>query len=407
MVFELCRMAAPGAGRRATFASSTGQRFMAFFRNSAVNRLNLHYGMHAFAENAGGIFVLVFLLREGVSIAGTLLALAGLLAGRFAMRPAVLPIAKRWGLRPVLIAGTLIIAVSYLMLTAVHGAGLSLAAYCAVASLGGVFYWTSYHAYFAAAGDAEHRGHQTSAREAFAAALGILAPLAGGWSLAVAGPAWAFSGAGAIQALAALPLIGAPNVTVVQAAPRAFHAARPGLYLFLADGCFAAGFYYIWQIALFISLGESFPAYGSAMALAALAGAICALFQGRRIDAGHGRQAVLIAFSAAAVTVILRAGSFGSPWPAVAANAAGAFVVPLLIPALMTPFYNLAKSSPCPLRFNIATEGAWDIGCGTACLVAAGLAAAGFPLGFAILLALPGAGAAALLLRRYYRSTAF
>jgi hypothetical protein len=380
---------------------------MAFFRNRAVNRLNLHYGMHAFAENAGGIFVLVFLLRAGVSVPATLLALAGLLAGRFVLRPAVLPLAKRWGIRPILIAGTLIIAATYPMLTAVHGVGPTLAAYCALASLGGVLYWTSYHAYFAATGDAEHRGQQTGAREALASVLSILAPLAGGWSLAVAGPAWAFTGAGAIQALAALPLIGAPNVPVVRVAPQAFQAARPGLFLFLADGCFAAGFYYIWLIALFISLGESFPAYGGAMALAALAGAACALFQGRHIDRGHGRQAVFIAYGAAAATVILRAGSFGSPWAAIAANAAGALVAALLIPALMTPFYNLAKTSPCPLRFNIATEGAWDIGCGTACVLAAGIAAAGFPLGLAILLALPGAAGAALLLSSHYNRTAF
>jgi MFS transporter, DHA1 family, inner membrane transport protein len=375
---------------------------MAFFRNRAVNRLNLHYALHAFAENAGGIFILVFLLRAGVSVPATLMTLAGLLAGRFLLRPLVLPIAKRWGLRPVLIAGTLIIAATYPMLAAIHGAGPALAAYCTLASLGGVFYWTSYHAYFAAAGDAEHRGHQTGAREALAAVPGILAPLAGGWSLAVAGPAWAFAGAGAVQALAALPLIGAPNIAVARAAPQAFQAARPGLLLFLADGSFAGGFYYIWQIALFISLGESFPAYGGAMALAALAGAVCALFQGRRIDKGYGRQAVLIAYGAAAVTVIMRAGSFGLPWPAITANAAGAIVAALLIPALMTPFYNLAKTSPCPLRFNIATEGAWDIGCGTTCVLAAGLAAAGFPLGNAVLLALPGAAAAAVLLSSHY-----
>jgi MFS transporter, DHA1 family, inner membrane transport protein len=379
---------------------------MAFFRNQAVNRLNLHYGMHAFAENAGGIFVLVFLLRAGVSVPATLMTLAGLLAGRFLLRPLVLPIAKRWGLRPVLIAGTLVIAATYPMLATIHGVGPALAVYCALASLGGVFYWTSYHAYFAATGDAEHRGHQTGAREALASVLGILAPLAGGWLLAAAGPAWAFTGAGAIQALAALPLIGAPNIAVSLAAPQAFQAARPGLLLFLADGCFAGGFHYIWQIALFISLGESFPAYGGAMALAALAGAVCALFQGRRIDRGFGRQAVFIAYGAAAATVIMRAGSFGSPWPAIAANAAGAIVAALLIPALMTPFYNLAKSSPCPLRFNIATEGAWDIGCVTACVLAAALAAAGFPLGIAVLLALPGAAAAALLLSSHYNRAA-
>ena len=59
------------------------------------------------------------------------------------------------------------------MLAAVQGVGPPLAAYCLVASLGGVFYWTSFHAYFAAAGDREHRGHQIGAREALAALLAI------------------------------------------------------------------------------------------------------------------------------------------------------------------------------------------------------------------------------------------
>ena len=41
---------------------------MAFLRNDAVNRVNLHYGIQALAQGAGGIFFLVFLLRAGVSI---------------------------------------------------------------------------------------------------------------------------------------------------------------------------------------------------------------------------------------------------------------------------------------------------------------------------------------------------
>jgi len=54
------------------------------------------------------------------------------------------------------------------------------------------------------------------------------------------------------------------------------------------------------------------------------------------------------------------------------------------------------------LRFHIVTEGAWDIGCGGACLMAAGFAQAGLPLSTGILLAVPAAGAAAALLCRYY-----
>ncbi|HEY5106673.1 MAG TPA: hypothetical protein VII73_07860 [Caulobacteraceae bacterium] len=54
------------------------------------------------------------------------------------------------------------------------------------------------------------------------------------------------------------------------------------------------------------------------------------------------------------------------------------------------------------MRFYIATEAGWDIGCSTACLTAAGLSAAGVPLSAAILLALPGLAVAAMAARRYY-----
>ena len=62
------------------------------------------------------------------------------------------------------------------------------------------------------------------------------------------------------------------------------------------------------------------------------------------------------------------------------ANALGALLLPLLIPALGTAVYNLAKASPCPFRFHMATEGGWDVGCFAACLLAAALLAAGAPL---------------------------
>jgi hypothetical protein len=68
---------------------------MAFLRNDAINRVNLHYGIQVLAQSAGGIFFLVFLLRAGVSIPVALIAQAAILAGRFFLRPAILPLAKR------------------------------------------------------------------------------------------------------------------------------------------------------------------------------------------------------------------------------------------------------------------------------------------------------------------------
>jgi hypothetical protein len=138
------------------------------------------------------------------------------------------------------------------------------------------------------------------------------------------------------------------------------------------------------------------------MALAALVGAGAGLMLGRQIDAGRGQRAVVIAWVVAAGVVIMRATSLDSPEFAVAANAFGALVFCLLVPAQMTPVYNMAKASPCPLRFHIATEGGWDIGCFSASLTAAVLASAGVSLAVAILLALPAVTVVAVLLHGYY-----
>lgn len=104
-----------------------------------------------------------------------------------------------------------------------------------------------------------------------------------------------------------------------------------------------------------------------------------------------------------AVAVLgLRAASVGSPWLAVTANALGALVTALWIPALMTPLYNLAKASPCPLRFSVATEAGWDLGCAAACLAGAAMVAAGQTFAAPILVGLAGAVMGFVLLWRRY-----
>ena len=375
---------------------------MAFFGNDAVNRVNLHYGVQALAAGAGGVFFFAILLHAGIPVPAALASFAAIIAGRLALRPLILPLGKRWGLRPMVIAGALLTALDYVMLGQVRGLGWWLAAYCVVSAFGSTLYWPSYHAYFAALGDAEHRGHQIGAREALAALVGIVAPLIGAWGLVTVGARWTFWGVAAVQALSATPLFFAPNVPVLATAPGAFKAARRGMALFVTDGWMGGTLYYVWQAVLFISLGRSLAAFGGAMALAALAGAVIGLLFGRHIDRGHGQRAVVVAYAVTAGVVLVRAASLGSPWLAVIGKASGAFIAALAGPALMTAVYNLAKASPCPLRFHIATEGAWDVGCGSGALTAAALAAAGVSLALAILLALPAAALSAWLLWRYY-----
>jgi MFS transporter, DHA1 family, inner membrane transport protein len=378
---------------------------MSFFGNDAINRVNLHSGIQALAEGAGGVFVLVFLLKAGVSAPLVLCAMAAMVGGRFLLRPFVLPLARRLGLRRTLILGTMLEAAIYPLLPLVEGPDWAFAAVVLVGPVGSVLYWTCYHAYFASLGDEEHRGGQIGAREALTAVVGIVAPLLGAAALAAGGPWAAFLGVAVAQVLAAVPLLGAPEVAVAPAQPGGFRTAWLGGALMACDGLFSGGYHYVWQIALFVSLGESFTAYGGAMALAALVGAASSLWIGRHIDAGRGRSAVVIAFAVAAGVLMLRAVSIGSPWLAVTANALGALVVALWIPALMTQVYNLAKAAPCPLRFNVATEGGWDLGCGGACLVGAAMIAAGWTMAAPILLGLAGAVAAFVLLWRRYGAT--
>ena len=375
---------------------------MAFFGNDAVNRVNFHSSVQAAAMGAGGVFILSYLLHAGLSVPATLLSFAAVLAGRFCLRPLILPLGKRWGLKPLVIAGALIVAAQYPMLAEVHGLNGWLYALIVATAVGDTLYWPSYHAYFAALGDAEHRGQQIAVREALSAVVGIVAPLVGSWALVTGGPRITFAAVAVVQALSALPLLGAPNVAVKAAVTGVFKAAKSGFALFIMDGWMGACFYYVWQVALFISLDRSLTGYGGAMALAALVGAVAGLVMGRHIDGGGGRRAVILAYTATAGLALLRALSVGSPWLAVAANAPGPFVAALLLPAEMTAVYNLAKASPCPFRFHILTEGGWDLGAASGSLIAAALAFWGQSLGISLSLTIPGALVTGWVLWRYY-----
>jgi DHA1 family inner membrane transport protein len=375
---------------------------VAFFRNDTVNWLNLHYAVHSLALSGGEAFLASFLLSAGVPAPSVLAAVASIFAVRFLIRALVLPLSRRFGLRAVVIAGTLVSAAQYPVLAVVHGVGPALAILCLIAAVGDSLYWTGYHAYFAALGDSEHRGHQVGAREAAAAVFAIVGPLATGWALTTLGPRVAFGVTALAMAAGALPLLRTRDVEIARSAPGAFRAALDGVKIYAADGWAAGGFYYVWQIALFQSLGERFAAYGGAMALAAVAGAASGLALGRWIDRGHGPRAVWLAMGAIAAAIVLRALGAGHPVLAVIANAVGAVAVALYVPTVSTAVYNQAKAAPCVLRFHLAAEGGFDLGCVGGCLTAAAVLWARLPIALAILPALLGITVMTALLRRSY-----
>jgi len=375
---------------------------MAFFRNRTVNLLNLHYAIHSIALTGGGAFFGAYLVRAGVPMPLVLVSFAAILLGRFLIRPVVVPLAVRFGVRVLVIAGTCMSALQYPLLSFVHGVGLALFALCAMSAVGDTVYWSTYHAYFAALGTDEHRGHHVGAREAIAAIVGIISPLLTGFVLVQFGPKVAFGVTGLVLLVAALPLLATPDVRVAADAPGAYRGSLSGIKLFLCDGWIVGTGYTVWQLALFLSLGENFLHFGGALALAALAGAVAGMFLGRTIDSGHGVRMTALALGSYGCLIVLRAASLREPWLAVATNALASAGSCLYAPTLMTAVYNQAKRAPCTLRFHVATEGGWDVGAASGLLIAAFLVSQGTPVPMVLLLPLIGLAFAFVQLRRYY-----
>jgi hypothetical protein len=237
---------------------------MPYLKNGSVNLLNLHYGLRAFAMNGAGVFWAVYLLKAGVPQHAVFASIGLLLGMRFLFRPAILLVAPRLGLRRLVAFGAILGALPYVLLAQVHGVDVALLALCVVGALADTVYWTSFHAYFASLGDVEHRGKQVSAREALVALTGIVGPLVVGWTLVALGPQVAFGIAAIVQALSALAFFWTPEVAVKPVAPNAFRSALPATLVFATDGWIAGSAGYAWQIALFLTLGESFTAFGGA-----------------------------------------------------------------------------------------------------------------------------------------------
>ena len=374
---------------------------MAYFRNNAVNLLNIHYAIHSIALTGAGAFFAAYLFKAGVSVPGVFLTFAAILTGRFLIRPMIIPLAARFGMRALIITGTLLSACQYPLLARVHGVGPALYAIIALGSVADTFYWPSYHAYFARVGDDEHRGHQISAREAIVALIGVVSPLLTGFLLVTFGPRIAFGITAVVVATSALPLLWTPAFKVASTATGAIRAAVPGVLLFMGDGFISGIYVFVWQVALFQSLHENFIAFGGALAIAAVVGAVGGLYLGRYIDSG-GRRAVFIACGSLGLVLLMRAAATHDPALAVFANAVSALGGCLYIPTMMTVVYTLAKSAPCTLRFHVATEAGWDMGGATGLVTAAVLAWSGAPLWTILLLGILGVAWQFMLLRGHY-----
>lgn len=375
--------------------------------NRGVNFLIVHGALHRLAWGGSSIFIGVYLYREHVDLAGVFLSYSGIFALRFAFRSLLMPTVAIVGLRRALMLGTLLQAVQYPMLALVHGVGFWLVLFCAASALGAAFYFTCYHAFFAALGDARNRGMQVGVRQILMAAAAVLGPALGGLVLTEFGPWAAFGAAGLVELAAIVPILALDEVGLGPTMPLGgFAAVKSGALLFATDGWISNTAVLGWNLIIFRAFDARFDAFGNALAAAALTGAAFGAALGRFIDLGHARQAVWFSAGVYGINLAIKSICGEDPGVVVAVTILTTVLTGLYIPTLMTAFYNDAKRSPSPLRYQIAAEGAWDAGGVLVTLIASALCAVGAPLQATLLLALAMVPLQAGLLHRLYRPLA-
>jgi DHA1 family inner membrane transport protein len=227
---------------------------VAFFSNRDINRLALHWAVGNLASALSYVFSAVFFIRAGLTPAQVFLAFAAILALRFLMRPMVLLLAPAIGLKRALILSAVLCAIASPVLAFVHGIGLALAAFVAIAAAGQVFYCTCY---ITALGDTDHRGSQVGAVQALGAIANVFGPALGGLLLTAFGPLPTFGAAFLIMLAGILPLLTVAEPPLMRGAPpRAYAAAHRGMWLYFADGFIQVSLTTAWSLLIFSSLGE-------------------------------------------------------------------------------------------------------------------------------------------------------
>jgi MFS transporter, DHA1 family, inner membrane transport protein len=374
-----------------------------FLGNQSINYLIIHAVLHRLAWGGSSVFIGVYLYREGVSLAGIFLSYSAILALRFVFRSLLMPAVGLMGTRRALILGTFLQAVQYPTLAFVHGVGPMLALFCAASALGAAFYFTCYHAFFSALGDARHRGLQVGVRQVLTTASAVLGPALGGVALTAFGPWAAFGAAGMVELAAIVPLLALPEVDARPNVPLGgFAALKTGAYLFATDGWISNIAILAWSLIMFRALDARFDVLGGALAAAALAGAAFGAVLGRFIDLGHARKAMWFSATAFGLNLVIKAVCGEDPVVVVTVAILTSLLTGFYTPTLLTAFYNQAKLSPSPLRYQIFAEGAWDAGGVLVMIVAAAMCAMGAPLQATLLLALAVVPIQASLLHSVY-----
>lgn len=343
------------------------------FSNKSVNSLNAHYGLQTFATNLVNIFIGVYLYQLGIDIWIICLVWGGIYFFRLLTRPIGYFLCNKFGLKKVLVLGTLSYSIGYVILGQVDGVNLWLYLYVLAGALSEGIYWLAYHTYFAILGDTEVRGKQVGMREAVRNLAQFSAPIAGAVFINMFDFWIAFLLAMICMIFASVPLLIAPDVKLPQTMTlkKAVKTISfRGFKLYASDSFYFQSHMFIWKLILFIMLSD-YITFGGLLSFAIAVQIIGYFLVGHLFDNGLGKRV----FPFGIMIMMLVVGG----------RALAAYTIPMIIfldllymigyclyePVMNSLYYNECKKSKHPLWFQTFSDSGWDIGSSLAMIMAA------------------------------------
>lgn len=344
-----------------------------FFRNKAINLINIHAAVVQLAFNLAEIFSAIYLYQLGIPLYQVFLIWTTLFVVRACFRPFALFLVQKIGLKKSVLFGSIFYMGYYLFLGQVDGVNWWLAIFIFYAAWADGFYWLPYHAYYAALGDHGDRGKQLGVREALIKILSMLGPLSGGILINAFGFFAAFVAAAFCMFLAGLLVFFSPEVKIAK--KYSFKKAwqeNSGFWIFVGDSWLYNAHIYSWNLILFVMLGNV-AQLGGLLSLAVFFQISAFLFLGNGIDNGAGRKIYRTGFVLMILAILGRAIFVNTIKEVIFFDLIFALAACFYSPALNTALYNSSKKSKNVLWFQFFAETGWDVGStialGTAALI--------------------------------------
>lgn len=370
---------------------------------SSLRFLNIHFGLQTLANNTMDIFGPVFLYKIGVPIYYIFLIYGATFLLRSLFRIIALKSCEKYGIKVNLIAGTLAragLAFTLLMMNQSH---VWIYAFLGMTVIVDIFYWTSYHTYFAAIGNLEKRGKELGIRKMFQNTARIIAPVASGIIVAQLSFWYLFLVLIFLAIFSAIPLFYIANykpktkLTMKDAIKK---VDKTGMWMSLMEAPIESGFDLSFALFTFIVV-QNYVSFGGLFSAIFILEAIIFYIVGYFIDLKKNENLYFFGAIFTSVAVVNHVLFSNSATTILAFEVIYILSYALLSPKMYTTQYNASKKSENALWFTYFMEFGWDMGSLLTCLAAALMTYSGLDVRYAMLLGIIGIVGPIFVVRNY------